>query len=570
MCYQKIKGGMRMKNFYKVFIISVLSLFVLSACGGEQDENLTSAENSNTSSDSTEEKVLHLNAAGAIPGLNPTMADNELSFNVINQVFEGLYRLDQEGEPQLAMAANEPEISEDNKVYTFEIREGATWSDGTPVTANDFEYAWKKAVNPETGATYGPQFEEIVVGASEILVGDQSVDELGVQALDEQTLEVTLEEPVPYFKDLLATAVFFPQPQEFIEEQGEKYATESNYALYNGPFTLANWDGTGETWTYEKNDQYWDKDEVKVDRIEVNVVKNTQTAVDLYENDELDRVELTGDFVDKYASNEEYDTFLTGGVKFLKMNQGIDSEETDLANVHVRKALNMALDRDGIVNEILNNGSVVMRGLVGQEVSENPESGKDFREENGDLIGFDEEKAVEHWEQGLDELNKEKLEFTMTTSDSNSSKTIAENLKHQWETMLPGLEIIIKSVPPKMSVEANVTQNYELILTGWDGDYQDAMTYLNLFITDSPGNHTGYTNEEYDELVLKSKSSLADQPMERWDALLKAEKLLIEDSAVVIPISQSGTAFLQKNNVTDLMTYTVSADNYKWVDMTNE
>ena len=543
--------------------VLLLFLLVLTACSGEgQEETASEGETGEK-----EEKVVQLSAPGEIPGLNPTMADNDFSFNVINQVFEGLYRLDKDGEPQLAMAASEPEVSDDNRVYTFKIRKDATWSDGSPVTAGDFEYAWKKAVDPNTGAAYGPQFEEIVAGASEILKGNKPVDELGVEALDEKTLKVTLEEPVPYFKDLLTTAIFFPQPEEFIKEQGNKYATDSEHTLYNGPFVLDDWNGTGNTWTYEKNDKYWDKDAVNVDKIEVNVVKNTQTAVDLYNNDQLDHVELTGDFVDRYASDDEYHTFLTGGVRFLKMNQGKDGKQTHLANLNIRKALNMALDREVIVNDILNNGSTVLYGTVPQGISENPETGEDFRAENGELVQYDPDKAKEHWQQGLEELDENELEFALTTSDSSSSKTIAENLKYQWESRLPGLTITIKNVPPEQHVDANVNQNFELILTGWGGDYQDPMTYLNLFITDSPGNHTGYSDEEYDELVLKSKSSLADKPMKRWNSLLKAEQLLIEESAVLVPLYQTSTAYLQKEDVTNLITYKVSADNYKWIDV---
>ncbi|MGP4105974.1 peptide ABC transporter substrate-binding protein [Virgibacillus sp. L01] len=546
-----------------ISFVSLLLLLVLTACSGETQDETASEEDTGEE----EEKVLHLSAPGQIPGLNPTMADNDFSFRIINQVFEGLYRLDKDGDPQPAVAAGEPKVSADNRVYTFKIRKDAVWSNGSAVTAHDFEYAWKKAVDPATGAAYGPQFEEIVKGASEILKGDKPVDELGVEALDDRTLKVTLEEPIPYFKELLTTAIFFPQPQEFIEEQGDQYATDSEHTLFNGPFVLEDWDGTGSSWTYAKNEQYWDKDAVNVDKIKVDVVKDTQTAVDLYTNGQLDRVGLTGDFVDKFSSEEEYHTFLTGGVRFLKMNQGKDGNQTNLANLHIRKALNMALDREGIVNEILNNGSKVLYGTVPRGISENPETGKDFREENGKLTQYDVDKAKEHWQQGLRELNKEELEFKLTTSDSSSSITIAENLKHQWESNLPGLTVTIKNVPPEQSVDANVNQNYELILTGWGGDYQDPMTYLNLFITDSPGNHTGYSNEKYDELVLASKSSLGDKPMKRWNALLKAEQLLIEDSAVLVPLYQSGTAYLQNSNVKDLITYKVSAENYKWVDI---
>ena len=302
-----------MKYIRSSLLILILFTLVLGACGKNEEQDISSEE-----TDEQEEKVVHLSAPGEIPSLDPTLADNDFSFNVINQVFEGLYRLDKDGEPQLAMAASEPEMSDDGRVYTFTLRDDVTWSDGSPVTAHDFEYSWKKAVDPETTAAYGPQFEEIVEGATEILVGDKPSDELGVKALDDKTLEVTLEAPVPYFKDLLTTAVFFPQPKEYVEEQGKDYALDSDHALYNGPFILTDWNGTGDTWAYEKNDQYWDKESVNVDRIQVNVVKDTQTAIDLYENDQLDRVVLSGDFVDEYQTDDEYHTYLTGGVRFLK------------------------------------------------------------------------------------------------------------------------------------------------------------------------------------------------------------------------------------------------------------
>src|SRR5699024_1042611 len=387
--------------------VLLLFLLVLTACSGEgQEETASEGETGEK-----EEKVVQLSAPGEIPGLNPTMADNDFSFNVINQVFEGLYRLDKDGEPQLAMAASEPDVSDDGRVYTFTLRDDVTWSDGSSVTAHDFEYSWKKAVDPETTAAYGQQFEEIVEGATDILVGDKPSDELGVNALDDKTLEVTLEAPVPYFKDLLTTAVFFPQPKEYVEEQGKDYALDSDHALYNGPFILTDWNGTGDTWTYEKNDQYWDKESVNVDRIQVNVVKDTQTAIDLYENDQLDRVVLSGDFVDEYQTDDEYHTYLTGGVRFLKMNQGKDDEETELANLNIRQALNMALDRDAIVDHLLNNGSTPLYATVAEGLANNPDTDEDFRSENGDLTYYDEGEARDKWEKGLKELDINELEL---------------------------------------------------------------------------------------------------------------------------------------------------------------
>lgn len=547
----------------KGFLLFVLGLILfMTACGDTEDK-----QEKESSSSNKDEKVVKISAPGEIPGIDPVMADNDFSFNVINQINEGLYRLDKEGKPQLAIAAKEPEVSKDKKVYTFKLREDALWSDGSPVTAHDFEYAWKKVVDPKTGAAYGPQLEEIVLNATEILKGDKPVDDLGIEALDDHTLKVTLENGVPFFKELLTTATFFPQPQEYIEEQGEKYATDSDHALYNGPFVLDDWTGTGMSWTYKKNENYWDKEAVNVDRIEVNVVKDAETAVNLYQNGQLDRVNLTSDNVEHFQGEDEFHTFLTGSTSYIKMNQGKDGETTDLANLHIRKAMNMAINKEVIVEELLGNGSVVAHGNVPKGLAEDPVTGEDFREQNGDLVEYNVEKAKEHWQKGLEELGKEKLEFTLTSSDSDFAKSLSENLKYQLENTLSGLTINLRPLTPKASIAANVGQDYEMIITGWSGDYQDPLTYLNLFITNSPGNHTGYSDETYDKLVLGSKSELATKPKERWDALLKAEQLLIEESAVLIPLYQNGTAYLQNDKVKDFITYQVSADNYKWMDI---
>ncbi|ASN07360.1 peptide ABC transporter substrate-binding protein [Virgibacillus necropolis] len=545
-------------------VLLILSLF-LAACSSNE-----TSESSDSGDSQSNKKEVYLSAPGVIPSLSPTIADNDFSFEIINQVFEGLYRLNKEGEPELALAAEEPKVSENNKVYTFEIRKDAKWSNGTPVTAHDFEYAWKKAVDPETGAAYGPQFEEIVANASEILKGEKPADSLGVEALNDRKLKVTLENPVPFFKELLTTAIFFPQPQAFIEKQNGKYASDSKHTLFNGPFVLANWEGTDQSWTYKKNEKYWDKEAVNVDAIHVNVVKDTGTALSLYEEGKLDRVSLTGEYVDKYRSNPEYHTFLTGATSYIKMNQGKDGEKTNLANLNIRKAMNFAIDKDKIVNSILNNGSVIANGNVPKGLAENPKTGEDFRAENGDLTSYDPEKANEHWEKGLNELGKEKLEIKLISSDSGTSKQLAENIKYQLENNLPGLTLTIRNLTPKASIAANVGQEYEMIMTGWNGDYHDPLTYLNLFITDSPGNHTGYSNEEYDRLVLGAKGSMANEPLKRWNAMLKAERMLIEDSAVLIPLYQNGSAFLQKDYLKNFVTYKVGADNYKWIDVQNK
>ncbi|WP_099222826.1 ABC transporter substrate-binding protein [Listeria costaricensis] len=535
----------------------LLSFAALAACG-PADEKKEKVK-------SDKENVINIMETSGIPNASPTLADNSVSFRAINQIGEGLYRLDKDGKPALAMAASEPEVSNDGKTLVYKIREDANWSNGEPVTAADFEYAWKKVVDPKTAAAYGPQMEEIVKNATQILKGEMSPDELGVQALDDKTLQVELENPVPIFKELLTTATFFPQNEKFVEQQGEKYGTSSETLISNGPFILKNWSGTNLTWDYVKNPAYWDKANVPAPKIHVTVVKDTNAALNLYNTGKLDRVELDGEFVKQYQTDPNFHTSITGRSVYVKMNQGKEGEATVLANSHLRRALAMSIDKQGMVDTLLANGSKPLDGDVPGEIMFDPESHQDFRQQNGSLLGYDKEAAKKYFDQALDELGKDQLTLTITSGDTTLQKKQTEFMQNQWETNLPGLSIKIKNVTNQASFQADVTQDFELLLGGWGGDYQDPLTYLNLFLTGSPGNHTGFSDAKYDELVLGAKGKLSNQPEERWQALLQAEQILLKDQAVLIPLYQGGRAYLQKEQLENYVTYPIGAENYKWM-----
>ncbi|WP_434967966.1 peptide ABC transporter substrate-binding protein [Listeria ilorinensis] len=536
----------------------LLGFTVLTACGASDEKKDTIKSNKKTE--------VNIMETSGIPNASPTLADNSVSFRAINQIGEGLYRLDKDGKPALAMAESEPEVSENGKRLIFKIREDANWSNGEPVTAADFEYAWKKVVDPKTAAAYGPQMEEIVKNATPILKGEMSPDELGVRALDEKTLQVDLENPVPIFKELLTTATFFPQNEEFVEQQGKKYGTSSETLLSNGPFILKNWNGTNLTWDYVKNPDYWDKANVPTPKIHVTVVKDTNAALNLYNTGKLDRVELDGEFVKQYQKDPNFRTSITGRSVYVKMNQGTAGETTVLANSNLRRALAMSLDKQGMVDTLLANGSKPLDGDVPGEIMFDPEMHQDFRKQNGSLLGYDKEAAKKYFEQALSELGKDQLTLTITSGDTTLQKKQTEFMQNQWETNLPGLSIKIKNVTNQASFQADVTQDFELLLGGWGGDYQDPLTYLNLFLTGSPGNHTGFSDATYDELVLGAKGKLSNQPEERWQALLRAEQILLKDQAVLIPLYQGGRAYLQIDQLKNYVTYPIGAENYKWIE----
>ncbi|MBF2629848.1 peptide ABC transporter substrate-binding protein [Listeria seeligeri] len=540
--------------------LSLLCLLVLTAC--------QSGDNGESESVKSEKKakVVNIMETSGVPNASPTLADNSVSFRVINQIFEGLYRLDKDGKPALALAASEPEEKNGGKTLIFKIREDANWSNGAPVTAADFEYAWKKVVDPKTAAAYGPQMEEIVKNATQILKGEMSPDKLGIKALDKKTLQIELENPVPIFKELLTTGTFFPQNQAFVEKQGDRYGTNSDTLISNGPYKLENWNGTNLTWDYIKNSTYWDEKSVATEKIHVNVVKDTSAALNLYNTGKLDRVELDGEFVKRYQDDKNFHKEATGRSVYMKMNQGKDGEKTDLANLNIRRGLAMAIDKAGMVDTLLANGSKVLNGDVPGGIMFDPETKEDFRKQNGDLLKFDQQEAASAWSQGLKEIGKTELTLTLTSGDTSLQRKQTEFIQNQLEENLPGLTVKLKNVTNQASFQADVTQDFELLLGGWGGDYQDPLTYLNLFLTNSPGNHTGFSNAKYDELVLGAKGELSGNPEKRWQALLDAEKILLKDNAVLIPLYQGGRAYLQKSDLENYTTYPIGSENYKWIE----
>jgi oligopeptide transport system substrate-binding protein len=537
----------------------VLSMFLAACAGGS---NQTDQGQGNEPQDEPKEEVkqvLNLIESAEIPTMDSVKGTDAVAFNVMNNVFEGLYRLGQDNEPVLGVAAEEPQVSEDGTVYTFKIRDDAKWSDGSNVTAHDFVFAWRRAVDPNVGSEYGPyMMNGVIKNADKVSAGELPLEELGVKALDDQTLEVTLERPVPYFKSLMTFPTFYPQKEEFVTEKGDQYASNSDNLLYNGPFVLTDWNGTGLSWKMVKNEHYWDKDTVKLEEINVNVVKETSTAVNLYETGEIDRVALSGEFALQYKGHEEYQTYLEPVIFWFKFNQKNEA----LANVNIRKAISMAIDRQAMVDNILANGSVVANYAVPKDFVFH--NGKDFRDGNGDLLAYDPEKAKEYWQKGLEELGKTELELEILGGDTELSKKMDEFFKDQLEKTLPGLTIKLKEVPFKIRLDLDTKEEYDIQVAGWGPDYQDPMTFSDLWVTDGGNNHMNYSNPKYDELIEAAKTTLATDLDARWEALQEAERILMEDAAIG-PLYQRGVAALQKPYVKGLVVHPFGADfSYKW------
>jgi len=558
---------MTKKTKWLVVLLGVV-LVVLVGCYGKEDNSSASPTGGNstdkestTDGDKAVGQELHLVAGGDLATMSSLGSVDALAVTAMNSVFEGLYRIGPENTPVPGMAESY-ETSEDGTVYTFKLRQDAVWSNGTPVTAHDFEYAWKRAINPETQAIYSYLMLDIKNAASVQKEGDPlygKVDEIGVKALNDYTLEVQLNAPLPYFLSLTTYAPFFPLNKEFTEAQGDQYALEAANMIYNGPFVMESWQH-GQGWTFVKNENYWDKDSVKLTKITQKIVKDTATAVNLYEAGEIDTAELSSEYVAQYKDSPEFSTFLKPNTYFIRMNH----ENKFLSNKNIRKAIDMAWDKQGFADVILQDGSIPAYFLVPLGLSTD-DKGADFREGNGDMNKTNVKLAKEAWATGLKELGVDQIKLEFLTYDRAESKKAAEFIKNQLETNLKGLELTINMQPNKQKLALEGAVDYDLDYGGWGPDYQDPMTYIELFESTAYYNQSHYKNEEVDALIKKAKTT--SDVSERWKLMQQAEKIMLDDVAFA-PTFQKGISRLKKPYVKNLYEHPFSADiSYKWVEI---
>jgi oligopeptide transport system substrate-binding protein len=314
----------------------------------------------------------------------------------------------------------------------------------------------------------------------------------------------------------------------------------------------------------EKNEEYWDAEAVQLETINVDVVKETSTALNLYQSGEKDRAGLSGEFAMQYADDPEVIKELEPTLFYLKFNQERNGEETPLANVNIRKAISMSFNKQDLVDVVLANGSLPANYLVPTEFSFT-EEGEDFREVNGDLTEFNAEKAKEFWATGLEEIGETEVTLELLGGDSELAGKMDAYLKDQLETNLEGLTVNLKAVPFAVRLELDESQDYDIQNSGWGPDFQDPMTFIDLFVTGASHNLMSYSNEEFDSLVEQAKGELAQDPEARWEAMAEAERILIEEDAAIAPIYQRAVMALQKPYVKNIISHPFGGDySYKW------
>ncbi|SHM42108.1 peptide ABC transporter substrate-binding protein [Gracilibacillus kekensis] len=545
---------MRQTKLFLLVLTFILTL-VLTACSFENGTNNEDAQDSSQEKDAEEqlegtegENVLRISSTSDIPTMDPIMAEDNVSIQYTDTVYEGLYRLAPEGKIVSGIAKKEEtEVSEDGLTYTFHLREDAQWENGEPVTAHDFVYGWQRAINPDNKSFYANYLMSgKLKNAAEIYGGDLEPSELAVSAPDDYTFVVELEKPVPYFESYAAFPTFLPMNQAFVEEQGDDFALAPENILSNGPFKMTEWNAEA-GWELEKNEDYWDAENVALDGISVKVIKEADTALSNYEVGELDRVTLSGAQVKDNQTSPEFNSLAETSVFWMKMNQASESAGEEMQNLNFRTALAKAFDKQAYIDVVYGNDSNPVNFFVPENFVEHPETGEDFQT-GSDVLAYDVEAAKEAWNTAKKELGFEEITLSFLSGDSDVAKNISEIMKTELEKNLEGLTIETVNVPWAQQLDIMREQDYELAVSGWGPDYKDAISFVDLWITDGENNDISYSNEEYDELVNAAKGELATKPVERFEAMQEAEKIALEDAAIA-PIMQRKTSVLSKEYV---------------------
>lgn len=523
-------------------------------CGGSASSTAagTDASTGTAADATTAGEPLNVMIETEVQSLDPQVATDGTSFEVIACYTDGLMQMDADGAAVEAIAESY-DLSEDGTVYTFHLREDAFWSNGDPVTAADFVFAWQRAADPATASEYNYMLSDIgqIVNAEAVIAGEKPVTDLGVTAVDEKTLEVKLNVPVSYFLSLMYFPTFYPVNQAFYESCGDTFATSPETVLSNGAFVLTSYEPAATAFTLTKNEDYYDADRVKLPAVNYQVIKDSQQALMSYQTGALDITLLNGEQVDQVKDDPE---FLSVGAGYLWYMSPNISAVPELANLNMRRAMTFALNRESICNDVLKDGCAPSYTAVPPEFATGPD-GSDFSADQtkyADLCAYDAAKALEYYEAAKKELGKDTFEFEMIVDADDAPQKVAQVIKEQLETTLPGLTLNLKVEPKKQRVADMQDGNYEVALTRWGPDYADPMTYLGMWTTGTPNNYGLWSNAEYDAIIAEcTTGALCTDPEGRWNRLYDAQKIVLEE-AVIFPLYTQCNAQMVSGAVTGI------------------
>lgn len=528
---------MRTRNSAFSFMAVLLILAIVAVgCTPKNETGNNGAANGETS----QAKAFRMNIHSEPSSLDPALMEDNVSGTIATGIYEGLTRKDEKGDAVPGMA-EKWEQSEDGLTYTFTIRKDAKWSNGDPVTANDFEFSWKRVLDPNTGSTYAYQLYYIQGAEDYNTEKVANADAVGVKALDEHTLEVKLVAPTPYFLSLTSFYTYFPTHQSV--KDNAAWAADAATIIGNGPFKMSKWQHNTSI-KLVPNENYYDKDQVKFSSVDFMMVSDAATELANYQTNKLDYTgKPTGEIpteqipVLKESMGDEMHIKPIASSYYYQFN----TEEVPFNNVKVRKALSMAIDRTLIAETVTMGGETASFGFVPPGITGLKE---DYRTEvKDDFFKEDITEAKKLLAEGLAELGLTKFpETTLTFNTSDVHKKIAEAIVAMWHENL-GIDVGVMNEEFAVLLKNRTAMNYQIQRAGWGADYNDPMTYLDMFLTGGGQNNTGFASPEYDELIKKARAT-GDQN-ERMKDLAAAEKILM-DYLPIMPIVYYSNVYMLK------------------------
>ncbi|SOC18106.1 oligopeptide transport system substrate-binding protein [Ureibacillus xyleni] len=550
---------MKKKNWLLMLMLLTLTL-VLAACnfGGESEP---AKEESKGGTDTTETasgpKELNLVVTSEPPSMHPQIATDSTSNGVLKNIFEGLTTY-KNGEITNA-AAEDVKISDDQLVYTFTLRD-AKWSNGDPVTAEDFKYAWIFALTPENASEYASILYPIK-GAQAFNEGKGSAEEVGIKVVDEKTLEVTLENPTPYFLELTAFKTYYPIHKATAEANKDWSAEAGETYVSNGPFVLAEWQHGG-SMTLEKNANYWDAANVALDKVNISMVESETTTATMFDAGEIDFIgtpfqTVSLDVIDRYKEEGILNISDYAAIYLYKFN----TTDKIMSNANIRKALTLAIDRQSLIDNVTKGEQTPALGMVPTAIS-------GFEEDRGYIKDNDIEEAKKALEAGMKELgitDVKDLNIKLSFNTLEAHSAIAQFIQEGWRTNL-GIEVTLDNSEWQVYLDKLTNLDFQIGRLGWIADYNDAYTFLEMYASAKNGNNdTGWENPEFTALI--DQSNKEADPAKRLEILKQAESILMTEFPVA-PIYYYTNLFVKKDYVQGLEPDRLGNIYLKYVDIT--
>ncbi|WOC31692.1 MULTISPECIES: peptide ABC transporter substrate-binding protein [Caproicibacterium] len=536
-----------MKKSIALLLAGAMAVSV-TACGGSTTTasgSTGSAASTNLYAGTTDPNTVTVDMRTEPPELNTTQTQDTASADILRMVMSGLVRLDKDDNAQPDMA-EKWDISADKKTYTFHLRKDAKWSNGDPVTAKDFLYAWKQGMDQSNGATYAfILYTNIKNGqayfdatktpaakrtAAEKAKVDAAEKNLGCKAADDYTLTLTLENPLPYALPLMAFTAYMPLDQKAYESIGaDKYAKEASQIVTNGAYKISEWVHDDHI-TLAKNDSYWNAANNQISNVKYLMMKDTNARMNAFKGAQVDCINLTGDQITQMkAEGQPIESYVAGSNWYFQYN----TKKKGLDNANIRKALGEAINVNSFIKDVLKDDSVVADGLVPTNIK--GADSKPYAEGREKLVSYNVDEAKTLLEKGLKEtgLTKDSLKLTFITDDTSAAQQQAAFFQEQWKSTL-GISVELKPMSFKARIAAMNQGDFDIVMAGWSPDYNDAMTFLDMWTTGNGNNNGKYSNPEYDKLI--AAATKESDAAKRQDDLRKAEKLVASTDCAVYPL----------------------------------